>query len=113
MTEFTQEQMIQVLKACDDVEEDYSDHHRRATFFVGHYVEITEELVPDILEEVGVDVSSLIGKRIYAHGTYEEYNGSEYFEAFVQEKTETVIPAWTEVIEHPETVKVEWDKVKI
>ena len=109
MTDFTQAQLIQVMKVFD-VEEDYCEH-RRATFYVGHYVEITEDLVPDVLEEVGIDVSALIGKRIYAHGTYEEDNGTEYFEAFVQEKTETVVPAWIEVIEHPETVKVRWDRV--
>lgn len=107
MTDFTPTQLIQVLESCEHVS-DYSDHHRRSTFFVGHYIEITEELVPEILEEVGIDVSSLIGKRIYGHGTYEEYNGTEYFEVFVQEKTETVVPAWTEIIEHPETVKVSW-----
>ena len=111
MTKFTQEQLIQVLKVCDP-EEDYSEHRRGSTFYVGHFVEITEEDVPYVLNEVDIDVSTLVGKRIYANGTYDDNWGSDYFEAFVQEKTETVIPAWTEVIEHPETVKVEWSNVE-
>ena len=64
------------------------------------------------MSEVDIDVSTLVGKRIYANGTYDDNWGSDYFEAFVQEKTETVIPAWTEVIEHAETVKVEWSNVE-
>lgn len=107
MTDFTEQQLFRVMEVCD-IEEDYSEHRRGATFYVGHYLEITEDLVPDVLEEVGIDVSALIGKRIYAHGTYDDDNGTDYFEAFVQEKTETVVPAWTEVIDHPETVKVIW-----
>ena len=111
MTKFTQEQLIQVLKVCDP-EQDYSNHRRGSTFYVGHFVEITEEDVPYVLEEIGIDVAALVGKRIYANGTYDDDWGSDYFEAFVQEKTETVIPAWTEVIDHPETVKVEWSNME-
>ena len=108
MSVFTQDQLIRVMGVCV-IEEDYCEH-QRATLYVGHFVEITEDLVPEVLEEVGIDVSDLIGKRIYAHGTYDSV-GTEYFEAFVQEKTETVVPAWTEVIEHPETIKVVWGVV--
>lgn len=111
MTKFTQEQLIQVLKVCDP-EEDYSYHRRGSTFYVGHFVEIVEEDVPYVLEETGIHVASLVCKRIYAHGTYDDNWGSDYFEAFVQEKTETVIPARTEVIDHAETVKVTWSKVR-
>lgn len=111
MTKFTQEQLIAILKVFDP-EEDYREHHKRSTFYVGHFVEITEEDVPYVLKEVGIDVITLVGKRIYAYGTYDEDWGSDYFEAFIQEKTETVVPAGTEVIEHPDTIKVEWCKVE-
>lgn len=110
MSEFTQEQLITILKCCDP-EEDYSEHRRGSTFYCGHFVEITNDDVEYIQRVIGVDVSSLVGKRIYAHGTWSDDWGSDYFEAFIQEKTEEVVPAWTEVIEHPETVRVEWVKV--
>lgn len=110
MYKFTQEQLIAILKCCD-TEEDYSDHHKGSTFYVGHFVEIVDDDVEFIQREIGLDVSTLVGKRIYAHGTWSDDWGSDYFESFIQEKTEEVVPAWTEVIEHPETVKVTWSKV--
>lgn len=110
MIEFTQEQLISVVKSLD-TEELYCDHRRGATFYVGHCVEITEEDVEYVKECCELDVSSLVGKRITAHGTYEDNWGSDYFEAYVEEKTGEVVPAWTEVIEHPETVKVTWNKI--
>jgi hypothetical protein len=110
MTEFTQEQLIKILKVCDP-DEDYSEHRRGSTFYVGHYVEVTREDVSWVSEHANLDISSLVGKRIYAHGTYDDNWGSDYFEAYVLEKTEEVVPAWTEVIEHPESVKVTWNKI--
>lgn len=110
MIEFTQEQLISVIKSMDP-EELYCNHRRGSTFYVGHCLEITEEDVEYVKESCQLDVTSLIGKRITAHGTYDDNWGSDYFEAYVETKTEEVVPAWTEVIEHPETVKVTWNKI--
>ena len=110
MVNFTREQLISVIKSLE-TEELYCDHRRGATFYVGHCVEITEEDVEYAKECYDLDVSPLIGKRITAHGTYDDDWGSDYSEAYIEEKTEEVVPAWTQVIEHPETVKVTWSKV--
>lgn len=110
MSEFTQEQLISVIKSLD-TEELYCNHRRGATFYVGHYVEITEDDVEYVKECCELDISELVDKRITAHGTYDDNWGSDYFEAYIEEKTEEVVPARTQVIEHPETVKVTWSKV--
>ena len=108
---FTKEQLQEILGAVD-AERDWTEHRRGSTFYVGEYVEITEQDIPWCDAELGIDVSSLVGKRIYGTGTYDDDWGTEYRDVEVQEKTEEVIPAWTEVIEHPETVKITWSKVK-
>lgn len=110
MIKFTQEELISIIKALD-VEELYCDPYRGATFYVGHCVEIAEEYVEYVKECCELDVSSLVGKRITAHGTYDDNWGSDYLKAYVEEKTEEVVPARTEVIEHPESVKVTWNKI--
>ena len=110
MEEFTQKQLEAILKATD-AEREWEEHRRGSTFYVGDYVILVEEDVEWIQKQLGIDVSRLVGKRIYGTGTWDEDWGSEYTDVEVQEKTEEVIPAWTEVIEHPETVKITWNKI--
>lgn len=110
MVEFTQKQLEDILKATD-AERDWEEHHRGSTFYVGDYVILVEDDVKWVQKQLGIDVSSLVGKRIYGTGTWDVDWGSEYTDVEVQEKSEEVVPAWTEVIEHPETVKVTWNKI--
>lgn len=110
VSNFTQKELESILRALDP-EEDYSEHRRGSTFYVGHYVEVTEEDVQWISKQLSLDITSLVGKRIYGHGTWDDDWGGDYTEVYLEEKTEEVVLAWAEVIEHPETVQVKWNKI--
>lgn len=104
MAEFTKEQLIGILYEGDpEVEKEF---RKGGSFYATAYAEITDEDA-----EYDTECIPLIGKRIVGTGYWSDYDGLDLYDAWIEEKTEEVVPAWTEVIEHPETVKVTWNKI--
>ena len=104
MAEFTKDDLISILYQLDpEVEKEFRKY---SSFYATAYAEATEEDA-DWCEEC----RDLVGKRIVGTGYWSDNDGLDLCDAWIEEKTEEVVPAWTQVIEHPETVKVTWNKI--
>ena len=104
MVELTKDGLIQILYQLDPKVE--KEFRKYSSFYATAFAEVTKEDA-----EWLADCEELVGKRIVATGYWSDYDGLDLYDAWVEVKTEEVIPAWTEVIEHPETVKTTWSKV--
>lgn len=104
MIEFTKDELISIIYQLDPVVE--KEFRKYSSFYATASAEITEE------DAGWLDAcAKLVGKRIVATGYWSDSDGLDLYDAWVEEKTEEVVPAWTEVIEHPESVKVAWNKI--
>ena len=104
MTKFTKNRLIEIIKQLDPEVE--TEFRKYSSFYATAFAEVTEKDA-----EFGDDCKELVGKRIVGTGYWSDSDGLDLYDAWIEEKTEEVVPAWTQVIEHPETVKVTWSKV--
>lgn len=104
MTDLTKDELISIIYQLDP--EVQKEFRKYSSFYATAYAEITEK---DAEWDDGC--KRLVGKRIVATGYWDDSDGLDLYDAWVEEKTEEVVPAWTEVIEHPESVNVTWNKI--
>ena len=104
MVEFTKEKLIEIIKQLDpEVEKEFRKY---AEFYAAAYAEVTQEDAKG-----NPECEPLLGKMVVATGYWSDSAGLDLYDAWIEEKSEEVVPAWTEVIEHPETVKITWNKI--
>lgn len=104
MVEFTKEKLIEIIKQLDPVVE--KEFRKYAEFYATAYAEVTQEDAKG-----NPECEPLLGKMVVASGYWSDSTGLDLYNAWIEEKSEEVVPAWTQVIEHPETVKVTWNKI--
>ena len=104
MVEFTKEKLIEIIKQLDpEVEKEFRKY---AEFYATAYAEVTQEDAKG-----NPECEPLLGQMVVATGYWSDSAGLDLYDAWIEEKSEEVVPAWTEVIEHPETVKITWNKI--
>ena len=94
MTKFTKNRLIEMIKQLDPEVE--TEFRKYSSFYATAFAEVTEKDA-----EFGDDCKELVGKRIVGTGYWSDSDGLDLYDAWIEEKTEEVVPAWTEVIEHP------------
>lgn len=104
MNTLTKDELISIIYQVDPEVE--TKFRKYSSFYATAISEVCEE------DAEWLDgCKELVGKRIVATGYWSDDAGLDLYDAWVEEKTEEVVPAWTQVIEHLETVKVTWNKI--